>query len=149
MNNSIPTLKEFMRYSRWRNVHNRIADNILSHGVPVPIPTEPRDFIEDYVNTIHIASTDKDLLREMIDKPKNWGVQTPADAVRRYTYSLGQDCYLYDVEYNMWDETLTFKFVELVGENKAGCEFYSYSANFFYDRFGMPGAIAAMIGTRL
>lgn len=147
MNNSIPTLKEFIRYTNWQNVHNKIVDNILSHGVPVTISNGPHDF--NYVNTIHIASTDKDLLREMIDKPKSWGVQTPADAVRRYTYSLGQDCYLYDVAYNMWDETLTFNFVELVGENKAGCEFYSYSANFFYDRFNMPGAIAAMIGTRL
>lgn len=137
-------LKTWLAYPRWKAVHDKLVDQLLSIGGDEQASIH-NDFLPDG-NVLTYMEMFQMNLKDALDNHRKWGRSSVEEVCKEFLghQALYDDEYLYEVQYNAWDCELKFFTVKLVGENKGGYVFKSYSEVEFYDKFCMPGALTAI-----
>ena len=134
-------LKNWLSYPRWKTMHDKIVDLVLSKGnTSEGSGPYGKDYYILCVNSISYAR-----LKEGMDDPKFWGRGSLEKLVSEFGYEIfaGEE-YLFEVRYNTWDTELMFVTVSLVGDNKGGYAFKVYHEVEYYKHCSMWGAIQAL-----
>ena len=123
-------LKNWLSYPRWKIMHDKIVDLVLSKG---------------NIHNLCVNSISYPRLKEGMDDPKFWGRGSLEKLVSEFGYEIfaGEE-YLIEVRYNAWDTELMFATVKLVGDNKGGYAFKVYREVEYYKHCSMWGVIQAL-----
>ena len=136
-------LKHWLSYPRWKTMHDKIVDLVLSKGT-TPEGNDPFGNQEDY-HDLCVSGISHTRLKEGMDDPKSWGRGSVKELLSEFGYDVFFDEeYLFEVRYNTWNSELLFMVVKLVGDNKGGYVFKVYNEAEFYDHCCMWGAIQAL-----
>lgn len=136
-------LKNWLSYPRWKTMHDKIVDLVLSKG-NISEGSGPYGKNKNYYNFC-VNSISYPRLKEGMDDPKFWGRSSLEKLVSEFGYEIfaGEE-YLIEVRYNAWDTELMFVTVKLVGDNKGGYVFKVYHEVEYYVHCSMWGAIQAL-----
>lgn len=137
--------KEYLEYSQWKNIYDKIVDNIFRGG-DYP-PKDENGYINEH--TLCISKRSKEDMRKALANPQALGRSSVLEICKDFCVALPfYNGYLYSVEYDCWTEQLLFKTVKLIGENATGYVFDDIYAGEFFSVYSMYGATKALLFTR-